>query len=48
MNEDYKLHYEYEEGDEYCCACGGLMDWCSCCEMWLNHCCNDDVECQCY
>lgn len=28
-------------------GCGGVMDWCSCCNMWSNSCCIDYGTCMC-
>lgn len=52
MNDDYEDDYDddryFEELDEdYCCDCGGIMEWCDCCAMYTKTCCEDYGTCMC-
>ena len=43
------IDYESHDGFDYknCDDCGGLMSWCTCCEVWNQDCCIDYGTCQC-
>lgn len=38
---------DYEEGDEICPMCDGLMEWCTTCQVWSSSCCCDYGTCLC-
>lgn len=41
------LLHDLEVGYERCCDCGGMMEWCSVCNMWTKTCCVDYGTCMC-
>lgn len=38
---------EWDAKTQRCDECGGLMEWCDCCEMWTQICCVDYGTCMC-
>ena len=43
VNKKYRFNRRHKE----CPDCGGLMRWCSGCEMWTKTCCVDYGTCMC-
>ena len=43
-NPDY---YEFVPRYADCPDCGGVMTWCTCCDMYSQHCCVDYGTCGC-
>lgn len=43
----YKLSHYGRRSESTCPYCGGVMTWCSCCEMWSRTCCEEYGTCQC-
>ena len=46
MQEKPDANNDYAEVGE-CPDCGGTMEWCTCCQVWTQTCCEDYGTCEC-
>lgn len=46
-NREYKKYRYGDSRDSKCPYCGGIMTWCSCCQIWSSDCCIPYGTCQC-